>query len=316
MLLMKVFEDLPEDYVVFYINFRGLDVERVEDLIRVLFAVEYSKGKEAIKEIVREIVKEGSKVLKKAKGIPIPEKVFDYLFESKRKTEDAFRYLENLFSEVVEGGKRPILVIDELQVIKKVINATGQLVLNRLFNFMIRLTKETHLCHCLCATSDCLFIEDVYSNARLEGRAEYLIVDDLDKEEAYSVYEGFGFEDKELVWDYIGGKIGDMVSLFEEKKRGLSEKEALERMFKDTKNKLEWIKLMKLRKREDGNDLWKFLELFKKADFVSKNKIEEDFEKFLFWIEENVLFYNHVEGTVRLQSRLLWRVIREVMSSI
>ena len=191
-LLMKVFEELPENYVVFYINFRGLDVEKVEDLMKVLFDVEYGKGKGAIREIVGEIVKEGSKVLRKARGIPIPEKVFDYLFESKRKTEDAFRYLENLFSEVVEGGKRLVLVIDELQVIRKVINATGQLVLDRLFNFMVRLTKETHLCHCLCATSDCLFIEDVYSNARLDGRAKYLLVDDLDKEEAYSVYEGFG----------------------------------------------------------------------------------------------------------------------------
>ena len=47
-LLMKVFEDLPENYVVFYINFRGLDVERVEDLMKVLFDVEYGKEKEAI----------------------------------------------------------------------------------------------------------------------------------------------------------------------------------------------------------------------------------------------------------------------------
>ena len=102
------------------------------------------------------------------------------------------------------------------------------------------------------------------------------------------------------------------MSLFEKKKRGLSEKEALNMMFKDAKNRLEWIKLMKLRKREDGNDLWEFLGLFKKADFVSKNEIEGDFEKLLFWIEENVLFYNPMEGTVRPQSRLLWRAIRDI----
>jgi len=324
-LLMKVFEDLPENYVVFYINFRGLDVERVEDLMKVLFDVEYGKGKEAIKEIVREIVKEGSKVLKKAKGIPIPEKVFDYLFESKRKTEDAFRYLENLFSEVVEGGKRPILVIDELQVIKKVINATGQLVLNRLFNFMVRLTKETHLCHCLCATSDCLFIEDVYSNARLEGRAKYLLVDDLDKEEADRVYEGFGFEDKELVWDYIGGKIGDMVSLFEEKKRGLSEKEALESMLKNERAKLSDF----LEKVEYGKKFFEYegekvkiekekimdiFQILSNNEIVKKEEIIPVYRNYL--VSKNILFYNPVEGTVRPQSRLLWRAIREVIRGI
>jgi AAA+ ATPase superfamily predicted ATPase len=180
---------------------------------------------------------------------------------------------------------------------------------------MVRLTKETHLCHCLCATSDCLFIEDVYSNARLEGRAKYLLVDDLEKETAFRVYKEFGFEDEELVWEYIGGKIGDMVSLFEEKMRGLKEREAIEKMFRDMKNKLEWIKLMKLRKREDGKSLWEFLTVFRKSEHLSKNEIEEDFEKLLFWIEENVLFYNPVEGTVQPQSRLLWRVIKEVMSN-
>ena len=58
-------------------------------------------------------------------------------------------------------------------------------------------------------------------------------LDDLDKEETFREYSAFGFENKELVWDYIGGKIGDMVILFEEKKQGYNEKKALERMLRD-----------------------------------------------------------------------------------
>jgi hypothetical protein len=137
-------------------------------------------------------------------------------------------------------------------------------------------------------------------------------VDDLSKEDAFFVYDGFGFEDKELVWEYIGGKVGDMVILFEEKKRGYSEKEALGRMLKEEVERLEWIKLKKLKKREDGKDLWKFLAKFKEIEELPKREIEEDFEKLLFWIEENVIFYNPVEGMVRPQSRLLWRAIKEV----
>jgi AAA+ ATPase superfamily predicted ATPase len=292
--------------------------------MRVLFDVEYGKGKEAVKEIAKELIREGSKLLKKAKGIPIPEKVFDYLFESKRKTEDAFRYLENLFREVVEWGKRPVLVIDELQVIRKVINATGQFVLDRLFNFMVRLTKETHLCHCLCATSDCLFIEDVYRNARLEGRARYLLVDDLKKESAFEVYSAFGFEDRELVWDYIGGKVGDMVILFEEKKRGYSEREALERMFRDEAAKFELLlrslKYSPLRVNVRGSvievkaeEFKEGLKIFKEKEEVFAREVEEPV--LLGGVQENILFYNPLEGTVRPQSRLLWRVIREVMSN-
>ena len=178
---------------------------------------------------------------------------------------------------------------------------------------MVRLTKETHLCHCLCATSDCLFIENIYSNAHLEGRARYILVDDLPKNEAFEVYQGFGFENKELIWNFIGGKIGDMIILFEEKKQGLPEKDILQKMLKDTAGKLQWIKLKKLRKIKDGTTLWKFLEKFKENKPLTKNEIEKDFDKILFWIEENILFYNPLEGTVRPQGKLLWKAIKEAV---
>jgi uncharacterized protein YeeX (DUF496 family) len=55
------------------------------------------------------------------------------------------------------------------------------------------------------------------------------------------VYEEFGFENKELVWEYIGGKIGDMVRLFERKKLGYSEREAVERMLRDEVARLELL---------------------------------------------------------------------------
>jgi AAA+ ATPase superfamily predicted ATPase len=213
-------------------------------------------------------------------------------------------------------------VIDELQVIRKVINATGQVVLDRLFNFMVRLTKETHLCHCLCATSDCLFIEDVYSNARLEGRATYFLVDDLGKEEAFKVYEAFGFKDKELVWEYIRGKIGDMIMLFEDKKQGYSEQEALDRMLKDElgrlDNLLERIGTGRRKFYFEGEEVSidirkvkEILRVFRDKEKVLKKEIEPIYRNYLVY--ENILFYNFVEGTVRPQSRLLWKAIKEVI---
>jgi len=255
--------------------------------------------------------------LKKLKGIPVPENVFDLLFRSTDKVEDVFAYLEEYFEGIVKEGWRPVLVIDELQVIKKVINASGQLVLDRLFNFMVRLTKETHLCHCLCATSDCLFIEDVYRNARLEGRAEYLLVDDLRKEEAFKVYEAFGFEEKEKIWKYVGGKIGDMIKLFERKKRGYSEEETLKRMLRDEAAKFEWILDSVEEGEKEGPEAGKIKKLlgkFKSKEEIAYREVKGKVLKFL--IRENILFYNPLEGTVRPQSRLLWKAIKEVISNV
>ena len=228
------------------------------------------------------------------------------------KVEDIFGYLEEYFEQIRKEGYQPVFVLDEMQTVKDVINATGKSVLAGLFNFLIGMTKEKHLCHCLCATSDCLFIEEVYSNARLEGRAEYLLVDDLKKEEAFEVYEAFGVEDKKLVWDYIGGKIGDMIKLFERKKRGYSEREALERMLRDEVARLEWLDAKVFKERRDAEELWEFLKEFKEGERTIS--LKKNFEKLIYWIKENILFYNPLEGTVRPQSRLLWKAIKEVMS--
>ena len=40
-LLMKVFEELPDEYVVFYINFRGIETRKYEDFVRAMFTVKY-----------------------------------------------------------------------------------------------------------------------------------------------------------------------------------------------------------------------------------------------------------------------------------
>jgi len=122
----------------------------------------------------------------------------------------------------------------------------------------------------------------------------------------------FGFEDMELVWDYIGGKIGDMVSLFEEKKRGYNEKKALEIMLKDEISKLKWTKAKLFKEREDAQAIWEFLKEFK-GEEEREFSPEKGFERLIYWLQENMLFYNPVEGRVRLQSRLLGKAIRKVI---
>ena len=312
-LLTKVFEELPRNYVIFYLNFRGIYVESIEDLLQVLFEVKVGEYKEEVKEILKEILKEGAKTFRRVKGIPIPESLFDRIFSGK-KIENIFRYLENLFEEIKDKGKIPIFALDELQTIKDLTNATGRLIIHELFNFLVRLTKETHLCHSLCATSDCLFIEEIYSNARLEGRSEYMLVDDLAREEAFNVYKEFGFKNLEVVWEYIGGKLGDMVKLLERKKRGETEEEALKGMLKSEMGRLEWIKWRRLAKMKGGMKKWQLLKKFREKDVIDRTDIENgDFDNLIFWIEENVLFYNPADSTVRPQSRLIQKAIKELL---
>jgi AAA+ ATPase superfamily predicted ATPase len=77
-LLVKVFEELQENYVVFYINFRGLETRRYEDFVRAMFTVKYQGVWEKIKEgdLFLGGVKFLEEVAKKLNyTIPVPKEV-------------------------------------------------------------------------------------------------------------------------------------------------------------------------------------------------------------------------------------------------
>ncbi len=319
-LLTRVFEELPENYRVFYINFRRVELSKYEDFVRTLFVPREEgflrrvlKGLRGIKELDIGMValEYGEKILNKINfSFEIPVSLMRLFFSVKEKERDCFKYLEELFRRLREKGLVPVLVFDEIQMVKE-IRKNGP-VIHDVFNFMVSMTKETHLCHCLCATSDCLFIEEIYNSARLEGRARYLLVDDLDRARAYEVYEEFGFEDKDLVWEYVGGKFGDMVILFEEKRRGYSEREAIFGMLKNESFRLEWLGARLFKKEEKAQEIWDYLKKFKDK-YERKISVRDEIDKAIFWIRENILFYNPVEGTLRPQGRLIWHVIKKML---
>ena len=114
-----------------------------------------------------------------------------------------------------------------------------------------------------------------------------------------------------------------MIKLFERKKRGYSEGEALERMLRDEAAKFELLlralKYSPLKVSVRGSIIEVKAEEFKEGLRIFKEKEEvfaRDVEEpvLLGGIQENILFYNPLEGTVRPQSRLLWRAIKEVNS--
>jgi AAA+ ATPase superfamily predicted ATPase len=192
---------LPGEYVSFYINLRGRFITGYEDFLNVLFEIDEGGAIDNISEYAASIPKD----LKIVSGIPIPLNLFEYIFEKKDKSKDMFRYIERFFTKISEK-RVPVLIIDGLQVIGDM--KIDELLIYKLFNFFVRLTKELHLAHIFVITSDSLFLEQVYSEAMLEGRCRYLLVDDFDYETTATFLGGHGFTDDEnaLAWEYCGGK--------------------------------------------------------------------------------------------------------------
>jgi len=150
-LVSHLIEGLPEEYVVFYINLRGRFISDYRDFIKVLFKIEKEKS---YKEVLKTISEISAETLKFS-GIPVAESVMNALFKEKS-YEDVFEFLEEYFTTIAKN-KRPVLIIDELQVVGDL--KIDGLLMYKLFNFFIRLTKELHLCHIFAVSSDSLFIE-------------------------------------------------------------------------------------------------------------------------------------------------------------
>jgi AAA+ ATPase superfamily predicted ATPase len=219
--------------------------------------------------------------------------------------------------DIEKEGKKPILIIDELQKIGDM-KINGFLIYE-LFNYFVSLTKHKHLCHVFCLSSDSLFIERVYNEAMLEGRCKYLLVDDFDKETSLNFMDFLAEEngikltneDKELIYSYVGGKPMDIKYVVEESKfKDL--KEILDYMLKDEQQKLKYF-------LEDVNEedkkLYKnitnALKIFKDNYEVEDITIPKKIREFL--VKKNILFLNPQNGTLKPQSFLVWNAIKRLL---
>jgi len=302
-LITHLIEELPEDYVVFYVNLRGKFISNYDDFVRALFKLD--REKKEYKEILRTISEVSLKSLKFT-GIPVTEGVLDLFFREKT-YEDVFEFLEDYFTEIAKN-KVPVLIVDELQKMGDVRINTH--LIYELFNLFIRLTKELHRCHVFAVTSDSLFIEQVYSEAMLEGRCRYLLVDDFDYETTAAFLDGHDFTDDErtIAWEYCGGKPVCLLELINAKD---NRKGKAEEMFKIRKGQIEEI-IYSL----EANDKKMFDAVM---DILSEFIVDENTaykylsDEIKFLVRKNIIFADSVNKELIPQSQLTLSAIREVM---
>ena len=319
-LVDHLIKQLPEEYVVFYVNLRGKFISDYDDFVRALFKLEREKKK--YKDILRTISEVSLKSLKFT-GIPITEDILDLFFREKT-YEDVFEFIEDYFTEIAEN-KVPVLIVDELQKIGDVRINTH--LIYELFNLFIRLTKELHLCHVFAVTSDSLFIERVYNEAMLKGRCDYLLVDDFDHERTMDFLNVHGFteHEKEIAWQGVGGKPVSLVKLTNAKVSEKKIEDVIGSMFMLRTGEIETrLKLVK----ELGDEMMigdkrcnvhyeklaSALKMFTVHDEVGMDEMDEVSKRYL--VKENILFVDPLTKMIKPQSQLDLLAIREVMKDV
>jgi len=276
--------------------------------------VEHEARYGRIKEFLKPIV---SVLPESYYGIPIPKDIFLKLFKEKE-IEDAFVYIETVLKAFYKTGYAPVLVIDELQVIGDL--KVDELLIYKLFNFFVRLTKELHLAYVFVITSDSLFIERVYSEAMLQGRIRHSLVDDFDEATTKDFLDEYRFSDaeKELAWEYCGGKPVCLVELVNCENREEKVKEMFIFRTGEIETMLKRVKELGSEIRIEGRSyavryegLIDTLRHFVECDEIDMNEVDEISKMFL--VKKNVLFVDPLKKMIKPQSRLDLLAIREVL---
>jgi len=313
-LINHLVRNLPTEYRVFYVNLRGIFVKSYEEFLDALFEIDEDKKLVNAKEYAKAALTDLGKIVS---GIPIPISLFEKMFEKRERSKDAFKYIENFFVEITKKYI-PVLIIDELQVIGDL--KVDDLLIYKLFNFFVRLTKELHLAHVFAITSDSLFIEKVYSEAMLQGRCRYLLVDDFDKNTTIDFLGRYGFNDKEkeIAWHYCGGKPVGLLELINTENKEEKVKEMLMLRNGEIETRLKIIKELgdeiTIESKSYAVSYEKLVSALKKfvnRTEINMNEIDEISKRYL--VKKNILFVDSLKKLIKTQSRLDLLAIRELM---
>ena len=321
-------------YVPFLIDFRQISVGSFEDFIEAMFEVDYTTKIDDIKKYVKDFINwvlentdTVSKLISMYSGVPlqIPAPVLKLEEKEERRIKNIYRYLKELFIGIREKGKVPILVLDELQMLKDISLNGNRPLLKSFFQFLVALTKVEHLAHVFCVSSDSLFIEHVYSATDLEGRARYILVDDFEKKEALEFIDFLVKEllkgkivlnskEKEKIYELVGGKPVYLISIINDLKiKSLDE--TLNYLLQDEKQKIKYfLEDVEERDMELYKKVINVFKLFQDKEKIPDSLVKKSLKEFL--VSKNILFLDPIKGILKPQSRLTYHAINVALKEL
>jgi len=203
-LLAKVAEELDkEKYAVNFLDLRQVIIYDFKSFLNVFFPKKL-RGK--FKDILN--------------GVTFNTGFFSVKIEEETSLkENAFAVIVEKLESANQRGIKPIIIIDEIQLLKHIYINGERYLIDELFNLFIALTKVKHLAHIVLATSDSYFIEEIYNSSKLAKTSEFFLLDHFNKKDVTTWLENENFTAQEIqtVWDCIGGCPWELSELVKKK---------------------------------------------------------------------------------------------------
>ena len=277
------------EFWIKYINFRRTIISNYSSFIEALF--EEKDEEEKVFELNRKyklgIFELEAKTLKKIK----------------EKKKNLFHFL---IDELDKINKQKAIVIDEIQILEDIYINGGRELLKEFLNFCVALTKETHLSHVVILSSNMIFVEKIYNDAKLKKTSTFFKVDHLERKtvEQWLKEENFPEQDIDLIWEYLGGSIFDIQRLLINVKR----KEFLNEYLENQK----WLSyteiveaLAKLKSRQMEETFKKIAQIIiHEKYYMCKTNDYEEREVIEKLAEKEILFFDPLTLRVTGNNRL------------
>ncbi len=236
--------------------------------------------------------------------------------EEKDLKENAFAIIKKKLMSAKERGIQPIIIIDEIQLLKHIYINDERYLIDELFNLFIALTKVSHIAHIVLATSDSYFIEEIYNSAKLAKTSEFFLLDHFEKYTIISWLKKENFTDKEIetVWEYVGGCPWEIKQIIEKKKQDISVEESLNILLKNAYGRIFEFGRKLIKEEKDFFDkvIGEISEKnFFKVDYKEKNDSLDILLKKT--IELDIWFYNSEEHKIFANSKSILHAFKKII---
>ncbi len=300
-LMYRLFDEIAEekDYEINFLNLREVFLTSYDDFIDAFFkSTETDNG-------LKTGIKQQYSLFGFFKLDAFTERML------KKKQEDPFLIMKREFQRLRKKNIQPVIIIDEFHKLDGLYMPDKQKrLMIELMNFFVAMTKESHLCHVIIASSDAFFIEQVYVDSKLRKTSKFMKLDYLEKEDVitwlsdvkkYNKVREYSLDNGqiEVIWDTVGGSAWEIYYILEELFQNSLE-DIVDRMKREKVAMIaDWVDY------DDIEDRRNLLLKFRKKNPIDRRELTGLRNLLGQTVKDNILYYDPVEGTYGVQGKSL-----------
>ena len=226
-----------------------------------------------------------------------------WLEDEKIFKQNPFKVMEDKLRAAVKRWKKPVIILDEIQLLKWIFINWERYLMSELFNFFIRITKVEHLAHIVCLTSESTFIDEIYNDAKLKNTSDFYMLEHLEKDDVYKWLkdEWLVKKDIENIWKNLWGSPQEIWNVLVKFKNWMKLKGAI-----DEKIQVEIWRTDDMVSRFDKLEKKLFFEvtkeIIKKWKFVKPQWEWKYLDLITQLVQKDIWFYDSITWTVTANS--------------